>query len=46
MALPCPRKRCVDEQSDGVVVLDVVFVIGIIALIALVALVAKGVEKL
>jgi len=36
----------VDEQSDGVVVLDVVFVIGIIALIALVALVAKGVEKL
>jgi hypothetical protein len=36
----------VDTQSDGVVVLDVVFVIGIIALIALVALVAKGVEKL
>jgi hypothetical protein len=36
----------VDTQSDGVAVLDVVFVIGIIALIALVALVAKGVEKL
>lgn len=38
----CARARC----SDGVLVLDIVFVVGILALIALVALVAKGVEKL
>ena len=33
-------------KSNGVLVLDVVFIAGILALVALVALVAKGVEKL
>jgi hypothetical protein len=33
-------------NSDGVSVLDIVFVVGILALVALVALVGKGVEKL
>ena len=37
---------CAGSQSNGVLVLDVVFIAGILALIALVALVAKGVEKL
>jgi len=31
---------------NGVVVLDIVFIVGILALVALVAVVAKGVERL
>jgi hypothetical protein len=33
-------------SSDGVFVLDVIYVAAILALIALIALVARGVEKL
>jgi hypothetical protein len=36
----------VGPESNGVLVLDVVFIAGILALVALIALVAKGVEKL
>jgi len=41
---PCPAECWV--LSDGVLVLDVVFIAGILALVAVVALVAKGVERL
>jgi hypothetical protein len=35
-----------DPHSDGVAVLDIVYVAAAIALFALIALVARGVEKL
>lgn len=40
------RRRVIGPQSNGVLVLDVVYVLGILALIALVALIGKAVEKL
>jgi len=43
---PRPAHARRGPQSDGVPVLDVVYIVGILALIALVALIAKGVEKL
>jgi hypothetical protein len=41
--LPGPYPWCL---PDGVIVLDVAFILGVLTLAGLVALVAKGVEKL